>query len=466
MYITLFQTWLFDASKDLVGRKKCRREARNYSMAQNKILVSTVKAETDSLARLSQSRTTYSTVDLSWKNPSDGVGVYRVVDKTDLSNPVVVSPNSTVAASATTTITRKGMQPGRTYHHSLERLEHDTWIQQISSTGVDRVVTTARTNSVSTSVGVETVQVTWDYKYDTQYSVTLFASGQSEVVARLESWDVELENGVHSVTLTGLAKGKAYVGKVFADDNGSVATIAEFNFVTSISATFQVDRVFASYATVTWFHHGSGAFESDGRADFRVLQRDARVASKSLPASEWEVVVASTPDTINNATVSGLKAGTMYDLKLQRLKLNRDWSDEASIMFTTKTTSLSIENVGPSSVEASWGPIYDDAIYFVRYGPTAGELVDFGGTVQDKTIGIDVLEQLKIAVLADLESNTEYIVELFVEEQGQRVGIATVALGTSASVKTKRNYTMVVASIVVVIVLALLIAKSVASSSV
>ena len=429
-------------------------------MTENKMLVSAKNVHTDSLAELSQTKITYFTVDLTWNNPSQDTAVYRVVDKTDPSAPVVVSPQTTVAASAAATVTRTGMQVGRTYHHFLERLEHDTWTQQTSSTiGVDHVVTTTRTNSVSTSVGAETVQIMWDYKYDTRYSVNVFASGQSTVVATLQAKDVDLENGVHSVTLKGLAKGKAYVGELFSDDNGRVATISEFNFVTSIASTFQVNSVFASYATITWFHHGAGAFEKDGMADFRVLRRNARVAAESLPASQWEVGVASTPDTTNNATVRDLKAGTMYDLKLQRLKLNSGWSDEASIVVTTKTTSVSIGEVGSSSVEAAWGPIYNGAIYLVRYGPTTGELVDFDGTIRDKTVGIDVLGQLKIAVLTGLEPSTNYIVELFVEEEGELVGIATVALGTSIGVKTNNSYTLVHAGGVLLDAVARLVTK-------
>lgn len=431
-------------------------------MTEHKVLVSSAAVDTDRLASLSQAEITYSTVDFIWENPSQDTAVYRIVDKTDVSNAVVVSPDLTVAASSTSSFTRKGMLPGHTYIHCLERLEHGTWVQQTTSNGPDNIVTTTITNSVSTSVGAETVQIMWDYKYDTQYSLTLFASGQSAVVARLEEEDLNFANGVHLATLTGLTKGTAYAGKIFADDGGSIATIAEFSFVTSISATLSVDNVFASYATITWIHHGAGALEKDGTSDFRVLRRNARVASASIPVGQWETAVASTPDTTNSAIVDNLQAGTMYDFKLQRLKLGGGWSDQASATVTTKTTSVSIQNVGWSSVEAAWGPIYDDAIYIVRYRPAtgAGQFVDFEGTVQDKTIGVDGVQHVKIATLVDLQSNTDYIVELFVEERGQRIGIATVALGTNVTVNTTRNYPIIFAAIVLVALVALVVTKA------
>lgn len=64
------------------------------------------------------------------------------------------------------------------------------------------------------------------------------------------------------------------------------------------------------------------------------------------------------------------------------------------------------------------------------------------------------------ALLTDLQSSTEYTIELYVIENGQVVGISTAALESVATAKASRDLKMIVAiTVAVALVLAILVFK-------
>lgn len=400
------------------------------------VLVDSVTVKTDAFSQLKQSDVRYTTSTLTFRNPSSDSVIYRV---TQGDARTVVASDITVAGNGTGTANVTGLLPGTTYRFYLERNEHGDWIQQTSETsGIDFVVTTTKKTSVSTSVGSQAVIVEWDYQYDAEYTFTFGPTVYTNA-------EITKSGDIHRLIVSDLEEGSSYTGTLQVKE-GTLHTLAVVNISTSVSATFQVDSIFASYADISWSADGMGASEEDGVADFRVLGKESSV-------STFSEFVASTPDTINSATISDLKPGTQYDLKLQRLEVSGSWSDQASITLTTKTTSLNIQSVGSKSIEVDWTSLYEGAVYELQYGIPGQSPRTFGNSSTTANT----------AVIKELESGTEYTIELYVLEEGRLVGVATVALGSGVTTTTSTNYTLVggvgIAAILVVLLVTMKLKK-------
>jgi hypothetical protein len=404
-----------------------------YSLTMS-VLVDTITVTTDKFAELSQRDITYTAVTLRWFNQSTDSADFRIVNEqgVQVSDVVTVEGRSSgdkASGQGETRVTKiKQLSVQKFY---LERMEHDEWIRQTSSTeGLDYVLTTMKSTSVSTSIGSHSAIVQWTDEYEgAQYTVKTPAGTFTNA-------DMVTNDGIKSLTLTGMNPSTQFrvVLSVLeeSDEESGAVTLWNKQFKTSEAATFQVDEIYASYANVSWSKdgldsaEGLGSQEEDGVADFRVL---AKVSSEE----KWAVVVESTPETINSATIEGLEPGFEYDLKLERLQLDGSWVQQVVISMSTVISSMSIQSIGSRSIEVSWTPLYDGAVYELTY--TSGD----EGT---KLFGDATLSETD-AIIKDLTPNTAYTIELYVIEEGERVGVATLQLGSSVEAKTSRDYVMI-----------------------
>lgn len=398
------------------------------------VLIDTITVTTDSFAEISQKDITYTAVTLGWYNQSTDAADFRIVNDegVQVSDVVTVEGKSSgdkTSGKGETIVTKINQRSTQKFY--LERMEHEEWIRQTSTTeGLDYVLTTMKTTSVSTSIGSHSAIVQWTDEYEgAQYTVTTPRGTFTEA-------DMVTENGMKSLTLTGIQpktqfRIKLSVLEESEDGSGSVL-LWNKQFQTSEAATFQVDEIYASYANVSWSKdgldtaEGLGSQEEDGIADFRVL---AKLSSEDA----WEVVVESTPETTNSATIEGIEPGFEYDLKLERLQLDGSWEEQVVISMTTVISSMSIQSVGSRSIEVSWTPLYDGAEYELTY--TSGD----EGT---KVFGDSTLLETD-AIIKELSPNTAYTIELYVIEGGEKVGVATLQLGSSVEAKTSRDYVMI-----------------------
>lgn len=398
------------------------------------VLIDTITVTTDSFAEISQKDITYTAVTLGWYNQSTDAADFRIVNDegVQVSDVVTVEGKSSgdkTSGKGETIVTKINQRSTQKFY--LERMEHEEWIRQTSTTeGLDYVLTTMKTTSVSTSIGSHSAIVQWTDEYEgAQYTVTTPRGTFTEA-------DMVTENGMKSLTLTGIQpktqfRIKLSVLEESEDGSGSVL-LWNKQFQTSEAATFQVDEIYASYANVSWSKdgldtaEGLGSQEEDGIADFRVL---AKLSSEDA----WEVVVESTPETTNSATIEGIEPGFEYDLKLERLQLDGSWEEQVVISMTTVISSMSIQSVGSRSIEVSWTPLYDGAEYELTY--TSGD----EGT---KVFGDSTLLETD-AIIRELSPNTAYTIELYVIEGGEKVGVATLKLGSSVEAKTSRDYVMI-----------------------
>ncbi len=405
------------------------------------VLVDSIVVTTDKFAELSQSNITYTTVDLSWLNVSSDTTTFRIVNEAG----TAVSSETIVPGSESGSASIVGLVQESTNKLYLERNEHGDWIRQTSSTsGLDYVLTSMKKTSVSTSIGSSAAIVQWSQQHDTA-SYTLSVTDSSGNTVTFPNSSVVTSNDQHAVTVPDLSNGSTYSVSLSVDelksDGTSGVVIWSSSFSTSDSATFQVDETYASYASISWT--GDGSNESDGIADFRVM-------GKKSSESTYAEYVASTPDTTNAAVITGLSPGTQYDLKLQRLGVTGSWNDQVQITLTTKTTAMSIQSIGSRSIAVEWPSIYTNAVYQLKYQAA-------GGIVQTYNDG-DI--QTVTAIIKSLSPNTEYGIELFVVEQGELVGVSKLALGSSNSVKTSRDYVLIGGvSVAVVAVIAIVALK-------
>lgn len=407
------------------------------------ILVDSIVVTTDKFAELSQSNITYTTTELSWLNVSSDTTTFRIVN--EAGSPV--STETVVPGNESGSVLIVGLEQKSTNKLYLQRNEHDDWIQQTSAenAGLDYVITSMKTTSVSTSIGSSAAIVQWTENHaSASYSLVVTSStGESTT---FDNSSVVTADGIRSITISDLESGASYSAILSVDelkaDGTSGVELWSSTFSTSEAATFQVDESFASYANISWSADGAGSEEEDGVADFRVM-------GKMSSASVFSEFVSSQPDSVTTATVDGLSPGTQYDLTLQRLSVDGvSWVDQASIVITTKSTSMSLQSVGSRSIELSWDSIYIGAFYELQYTPAGGVTTVFNGTTTQETS----------AIIKNLTPSTSYTIELYVMEQGELVGISTLALGSGAQATTGKDYTLIIGGSVLVVAVCVIVA--------
>lgn len=204
----------------------------------------------------------------------------------------------------------------------------------------------------------------------------------------------------------------------------------------------------------TW--QAGEVLEDDGVADFKLQKKEE-------PSGSFADVTTWLPDSTSLATIDNLKTGTKYSFALLRKTLSGGASSQAIVEVTTKTSALVVSGTASSTIQVNWESLYANAQYLIVYTPEGGSAMTFNDGPITTTM----------ALLTNLESDTNYTVELYVIEGGVPVGIATEALGSAISAKTTPNYMLIggvtaVATVptvgVVVLVIKMKKAKALASA--
>lgn len=414
---------------------------------ENDSFVKTVDARTDKSGVLSLKQAKHTTVSFNVQNFSSSTTSYYVANQ---DNSFVSSRFSMNDEDVSREIEVQGLSPNSKHVFSLFRAEYGQWIKQTASGLQDHVPVITKAISAGTSVASASAQVKWEEGYEgALYEMSIFdeapTSGSTPMQITPNDEIVD-SDGTRSVIVTGLEKETEYWGNITVAENlASGGTqkiqIGTFSFTTSAGAVFRVGTVKASSAALEW--DAGEVIEEDGVAEFRVTT--TKVSSgKESDSTTWLA------DDTSSATVSGLEPGVDYKFKLYRKGLDGSRVFQAEIKLATKTSALSVSEITSSNIQVEWTTLYDKAQYLVMYTPEKGETLTFSGG--------PILETQ--ALLTGLEPNTQYVIELYVLENGRAVGVSTVALGSAVRTKTTHNIVLIGgAAAVIALLIVLMIAK-------
>ena len=389
-----------------------------------RVLVDTSTKRTDKSGIVSLQQARYSTATFTIQNFSSRDTHYYIANEDE---SIKSSNISFSAGNSTKNVDLNGFNINSTSKIFLKRAESGRWVTQTSGEGIlDHVVLTMKNITMSTSVASTSAMIQWDNGYDGAiYELSLFDNGDQEAVPIdvKANGDISSSEGKRIAILTDLEMETPYWGTITVTETNASGVdekmvIQPFNFETSAGAVFQVGEVKASSAKLTW--NAGNVEEEDGVAEFKVRKQEVSVGTWT-DATNW------LPHTTNSlATIYSLKPGTDYKFQLFRLGLDGSSVPQAIVDVTTKTSTLTISGTASSHIQAEWTELYPGAIYQLVYTADGSDPVTFGGGTTTATT----------ALLTDLQSSTEYTVELYAIENGVPVGIATQALGSAASAKT------------------------------
>lgn len=336
----------------------------------------------------------------------------------------------------------RGFKPGSTHNLSLFRKENGVWVKQEAGDGlVGTLAVTTKRVSLSTSVATTSSLVSWEEGYDGAiYDISIYYTEPEGIQAIpdeiITNDDISNSGGKRSALVTGLDMGTEYWAAVFVTETNTSGVLERvvlqpFNFDTSSGATFIVGVVKASIVQLSW--DAGEVEEEDGIAEFKVRKQEVSVGTWT-DATNW------LPHDTNSFTkISGLKAGTEYKFMLVRLGLGGDEVSQATVVVRTKTSTLTIAGTSSGSIDTSWTELYPGAQYQLMYTAENGTPETFGGGPISQTS----------ALLKGLESSTKYVIELYVLESGQAVGLATQKLGSAVSAETGTSKVVIAAGVTV-----------------
>lgn len=378
------------------------------------VIVSRTTVKTDAFAGLSLDSVTYSTVTLSWTNVSSGVATFRIVGKSTYEDVVVPG-----GEKGTYTVT--GLTPKSTQNFYLERFEIDEYVRQTSSTsGLDYVSASTYSNDMSVSTGSSAVKLSWTNPGLPATAEYLVRYTQTD----RESYTSEKASGTSHV-ISGLEDGVDYYVQINALENGEMILLDEEVFTTTSNVAMEIVNVYASYVELDWADSVEGS-----AINYRIVSRAP--TTKLNSTKEDIVIVENTEET--EALISVLTPGTTYRFVLQRLEVDGNWEDQNTAVVKTLSTDLSIGSVGSKSMMVSWSNMYPGAVYEVFYNnKSAGQ-----------TTGTEM-------VLKNLESDTEYDIELAVIELGETVGLAKLGIQTNKRFIRLSNMPLVTGVLLVIL---------------
>lgn len=347
----------------------------------------------------------------------------------------------TLAAGETASVDIYGFQPGSTHKLFLQRAEQGVWNNQKFGDGLlDHLAVTAKSVSLVTSVATTSALFQWDKAYDgASYEISIYDEAPDAETVPIQiktNNELAISGDQLSAVFTGLVEETPYWGTITVLESNTSGVsekilVKPFNFDTSAGAAFQVSDVKASSVSFVW--DAGEVLEEDGVAEFKVRVREDGT-------NTWNDATAWLPHTTNSfATVSGLKAGTKYKFALLRLRLDGGSATQAIIDVETKTSALTVSGSASSKISVEWTEIYPNAQYQLVFTAEGESPVTFGGGPITETS----------ATLTGLESNTNYLIELYVLENGVAVGISTSLLGSAATVKTGMSPVIVGGAVVV-----------------
>ena len=405
------------------------------------VLMSSVTQKTDKSSFISLNLVKHTELSYSLHKFSSQTSTTYYVANEDES----VRSNDFSTGQAITNLWLRGFAPGSTHNLSLFRKENGSWVKQEAGEGlVEHIAITTKDVSVSTSVATTSALIQWNEGYDgANYELNLYYSAPSgpEVVPDeiIQDGDITNSGGLRSAIITGLTMDTPYWGMLTVTEfNASNVPgkilLQPFNFDTSAGATLITGEVKASSVFLEW--QVDQVQEADGVAEFKLKKQEVSVGT-------WTDATSWLPhDTTSFAKITGLKAGTAYKFELVRLGLDGSEVPQAVVDTTTKTSTLTITGTASSNIQLSWTEIYPGASYLLMYTIENGTPETFGGGPISQTS----------ALLEGLESSTKYVIELYVMEDGQAVGVQTQKLGSSASAETGMSKVVVAVGVTVSVV--------------
>lgn len=383
------------------------------------VTLDSITIKTDALAALTLDSVGYTFAKLSWVNVSESEATFMVANALPGADPPSFLENVVLPAGESGSVTVTGLEPGSSDNFYLYRKEFLEFVPQTSSTSTDGVVVSTYSPSSSVSIGGESALIKWTRAYpDAKYVVTV--SNDDTSLEFTESDFEEDSSSASNINLLveGLTLGTTYnwdlkIMEPLGDEEESEISVQSTGtFTTTQGVVLEIVDVFASYVDVEWI--------GDDDVVYRLIDQ-------------------SSGSTILNDSgrISNLSPGTSMSVELQSQEPDGSWIDQAVSSFTTPSSTLSVSGIASSSIQISWTALYDGADYTVTY-------TEDGGSAQEAHIS-----DATGTVIYGLDSNTSYVINLFVEEDGELVGLSS--LGMNGGVKTTINYKLY--AIILVLVL-------------
>ena len=364
----------------------------------SQILLSTETVTTDAQAQMTLVSTGYTTAKLSFTNPSETSAQFRVQF-----GIAIVGPETTVEGGATAIIEATGLPVGGAPNLTLKRNEFDTWIDQGN-------VVSAPTKSigdVSMSTSSAAAMISWPNTHAATYAIDTFnKTNLSQSLARYST--IPVVDGKNEISFQA-SNTITYVAQILVLEGGEYHLLKTVEFTPSDLANLSIDAIFATYAELSWDDGDVGQDEADGEAEFRLWRQ---IRDGSTP---WVVLLSWTPDTTKTFTDTGLIPGVEYRYDLQRRGV-----DGATILQDknypfTKTTEITIGEIGSKTLGFNWTSAYDGAEYTYKIN------------------GTEVNTSSLAAMVTGLSPDTDYTLEVFIREQGQTILMSSFTQKTDKS---------------------------------
>ena len=209
-------------------------------------------------------------------------------------------------------------------------------------------------------------------------------------------------------------------------------------------ATLRVGETKASMVDLSWESEG----EDDGVTEFKIRLKNSD--DSYTDATQW------IQGLVNSTTITGLDPETQYEFQLIRMESGGLESPQTVVDVTTQTSTIRVEETASNSIRVSWDEMYQGARFTILYKPeTGGDAVTLGGEGAS-TEDTD-------AILTGLSPDTNYVLELYVTENGNLVGTNKLSLGTGVKARTNRSHRVIggtIVSVVAFIAIILLILRT------
>lgn len=379
------------------------------------------------LSSLTLDKVGYTFANLSWTNVARTEARFLVTRGTVGSS--TDTREVTVASGAKGQVSISGIEHSSTAEYYLYRDESGGWVPQTASSTLDHVIVSTHTPSASVSVGGEIVLVRWSRAYtEAEYAVRVYNSTASFSFSETDFGTDPSNASSVTLLLDDLELGTDYSLDIMAVEISAGLVPTESNLVTKTFRTtkgpvLEVAGVFASYVNVEWVGEDGVQYRLVDQSSGETLLTESGVISNLLP-------------------------GTDMNVELERQQPDGSWVDQGAATFVTPSSTLSVSGMGSSGVALSWNALYEGATYSLTY------------TRQGKTITAAIPAGSTSVVFGDLGPTTSYVINLYVEENGQLVGLSSLGAGEpggAGGVKTHASYQQLLAAVVVLVLVTILL---------
>lgn len=367
----------------------------------SQIILSTKTVTTDAQASMTLVSTGYTTAMVSFTNPSLNPAHFRIMLGTS-----VVAPETTVEAGTTVTLETTGLTIGSSHSLILQREEFGSWLPQGNALSAH----TKSITEVNTSTSSEAALLSWTNTHTAVHRIDVYnKTNLNSTLQEISSVDVNSSTNKNEIIITSLSNQNTYITQILVLEGGVYHLIKSVEFTPSELANLNVDAVFATYVELSYDDGDVGQYEDDDEAEFRIWRSDAGTGADAVMIMDW------TPDTTKTFTDTGLSPGVMYQYILRRRGMDGSSVTQDSKTVTTKTTQVTIGEIGSKTLGFNWLSAYDSAAYTYKIN------------------GVEVNTSEVSAMRTALSPDTDYTFEVFIREQGQTVLMSSITQKTDKS---------------------------------